>query len=151
MKARILPTLAALWALVKRPFRRTPKVKMYRGPVPVTRDPGRGPSLRGNGKASRQLRKLRRLIISRSFTRLLEHKPIGAGTIAQPGVAWREAFRSFEARWDEHGRKSIRTGRRRQKRARKLRRLIEVHELKKARGGMSRLEFERVSRIVEVA
>jgi len=94
---RIIP---ALISLVMGVFGRKPKKKIYQAPSPKTSDaPATGPSLRGNGKASRALRKRRRFLISRSFTRFYARKPIGEGAVGPLGVEWRVGLQQWRDGW----------------------------------------------------
>lgn len=134
MKLRILPALAALVAAITRPFRRKPKApKVYQSPSLPTRDRPVGPSLKGNGKVSRAMRKARRQNIARSFTRLIAHRPMAVGLVDERGAAWRKVMDAFVARWDAQGKKPVRLGRRGQKRSARLARKREVRELKKVK------------------
>jgi hypothetical protein len=56
-------------------------------------------TLRGNGKASRALRKHRRRLIARSFTRFFARRPIGEGAIDERGAAWSAGMQSWQAGW----------------------------------------------------
>jgi hypothetical protein len=133
---RIAPALAALGALLKKPFQRKAKkgaAKTYEVPLAEEARDARGPSLRGTGKASRALRRRRRWVIAHSFTRLLAAKPIGAASVGPLGARWRRAVASFGKRWDAQGRKPLRLGRRAQKRAARFRYALKVRAWKAVR------------------
>lgn len=148
---RILPALAALAAAIAKPFRRKPKPTVYE--TALVDHPSRGhvgtraPSLRGIGKASRQLRRARRRHILGSFTRLLAHKPMGVGPEAS---AWRAIMAKYAAHWQERAASSrtVRLGRRAQKRSARLYRRREVAIMRRAKREARALDVGNLLRVL---
>jgi len=132
---RIIPALAALAATVKGWFRRKTKKTVLQLLAPKETAQTRGPSLRGNGKASRALRKARRRRILSSFTRFIARKPIGWGAVEGPGVQWRKGLAQWQALFDERssGSTTVRLGRRAQKRSARLKYAKKVKAWKRER------------------
>lgn len=151
MKLGILPKLAALAAAIAKPFRRKPKVKTYEAAAPVDKDAPRPPSLKGTGKASRALRKARRLQMRKSFSRLLAHKPMPAvvarvlakdeaerteadARVLAAAIAWQEAYDRHVKYMDIASREggTVRKGSRAAKRTARLNYRLKVRAWKKA-------------------
>lgn len=60
---------------------------------------GQTGSLRGNGKASQKMRRVRRATIKKSFTRFLARKPIGVESVGALGARWARGMEWWRARF----------------------------------------------------